>query len=440
MSIISFFYDAYHNFTFGRVSFLSSSISKYSITPLISQNNLKKIYPILIFLLFALSANGQNGFQPFIDSLANAYLQDHPGALVIGIHDNGKEKVFYYGETTKGSKQKPDSNSIFKVGGISETFTCILYADFVIRGVIKMDEKLQDFLPVNVPSPVYEKIICRKADETSQLHQVGEHENVTINYTPYVCFPDPSSKPQSIILSDLATHTTGLPEYPDNLKTKKNKSNPFENYTKENLYDFLKEYRFDKPLGYDYKHSATGIALLGHALVLKSKIDFDTLISERILKPLQMTETRVHLTKLQQQRLIQGYDKNGKTAHHWNYDVMAPAGGLHSTAHDMMKFLAANINLHKDSIVNLLDYTHNPRLELTDKNGKGTEIALGWKVDQLGVDEKRIVWQDGSTGGFNSYIGFVETNHTGVVILSSVSNSVITIGEELLRKLSHEKL
>jgi CubicO group peptidase (beta-lactamase class C family) len=199
---------------------------------------MKNVSSAFLVILLSISANAQNSLQHFVDSLANAYLQKRPGALAIGIHDNGKEKIFYY-----GNNQKPDSSSIFEIGGMSETFTCTLYADLAVRGIIKPDERLQDFLPVSVPAPVYQKIICTRADETSQLRQMGEHENVRINFTPFVCFPDPSSKPQYIILCDLATHTTGLPEYPNNLDLKKNKNNPFEKYNKENLYDFLKEYR-----------------------------------------------------------------------------------------------------------------------------------------------------------------------------------------------------
>lgn len=394
---------------------------------------MKKLSCLVLFLCSALFSNAQGSFQPFVDSLANSYLQKHSGALVIGIHDNGKEKIFYY-----GNNQIPDSTSIFELGGITESFTSVLFADMSVKGIIKMDERLKDFLPVTVPAPVYQKIICTRADETSQLKQMGEHENVRINFTPFVCFPDPSTKPQVIILCDLATHTTGLPETPFNLK--KNKDDPFANYTKENLYDFLKEYRFDEPLGYDYNHSGLGIALLGHALSLKSKTDFDTLITQRIFNPLQMSDTRIHLSQSEQQRLLQGHDKDGNRVPNWNYDVMAPAGGMHSTISDMMKFLRVNMSTKKDALANILDYTHNARLKLTGKK-KDTEIALGWKINSLAADEKRVVWQEGSTGGFSSYIGFVETNHTGVVILSSVSkNNTNVIGAEILKKLTREKL
>jgi len=393
---------------------------------------MKKISNLFLFICSVLLADAQNTFQPFIDSLANAYLENHPGALVIGIHDNGKEKIFYY-----GNNQKPDSNSIFELGGITETFTSVLFADMSVKGDVKMDEKLQDFLPVTVPAPVYQKIICEKAEDPSEVRQKGEHDNLRISFTPFVCFPDPSSKPQFIMLCDLATHTTGLPQNPYNLKNYKN--DPFAKYTKDDLYNFIKEYRFDEPLGYDYNHSRVGIALLGHALSLKTKTDFESLVAKRIFTPLQMADTRIHLSADQQLRLLKGYDKDDNAVGSWNYDILAPSGGMHSTINDMMKFLRANISVKKDALSDILDYTHNARLKLSGKR-KDTEIALGWKINSLGIDEKRVVWQEGYTGGFSSYIGFVETNHTGVVVLSSVSKNTNTIGSEIIKKLAREKL
>lgn len=398
-----------------------------------------KLCWLLVFFHSAL-LHAQSSFQPFVDSLAKNYLKNQVGALVIGIYDNGKENIFYYGETSPGSKQKPDSNSVFELGGISGTFTSVLFADLSINGIVKMDEKLQDVLPVNVPAPVYMKIICVKSEEVSQLREFGKHEHEKINYTPYVCFPDPSTKPQVIILCDLATNTTGFPNYPDNFCFRKNKENPFAYYTRENLYDFIKEYRFSKPLGYDYKHSDLGVALLGHALALKTKTDFDTLIKDRIFTPLQMSATAISRDKIQQQNLVTGYNKKGKVMKHWTYDVMAPAGGINSTAIDMMKFLAANLGKEKNYYSNLLDYTHNPRLKLNSKKCKDMEIALGWRINSLGDTNKRVICSDGLTGGYSSYIGFIETNHTGVVILSAVSKPVNKIGIEILKKLANEKL
>ena len=122
-----------------------------------------KKYLFFFFLLFVSSRLlGQDHLQHLVDSMAHAYLQNHAGELAIGIHDNDKEKIFYYG--AKGSSL-PDSNSIFEIGSITETFTSVLFADLAIKGAVKIDDPLQNYLPVDVPSPVYQQMICKAADK-----------------------------------------------------------------------------------------------------------------------------------------------------------------------------------------------------------------------------------------------------------------------------------
>jgi D-alanyl-D-alanine-carboxypeptidase/D-alanyl-D-alanine-endopeptidase len=401
-----------------------------------------KKFLVFAFILCSIRGSAQQGIQHFVDSLANRYLLHHPGALTIGINDNGKTKYFYYGETVKGNHQLPDSNSIFEIGSITETFTCILFADLTTKGFIGMDDPLQKFLPVQVPSPVYQKMVCRPSDKTSDPNPLPSNQEafMKVLYTPYTCVPDSSVKPQPILLCYLATHTSGLPEFPGNLNRKKNKDNPYSSYSINQLYDYLKDYHLENPIGFDYNYSSMGIALLGQVLSSKMKYRFDTLLTKRILVPLNMMNTCFSMSDSQKKNFLGGYDEKGNTAQHWTYDVMAPSGALCSTVSDMMKFLSANAGKNKTSFSDLLDFTHNPRLKLTGNKKADMEIALGWKVIPSGYEGKKIVFQSGKTGGYASYIGFIETSHTGVVILSSVSKEVNDIGFQILRALEKEKL
>lgn len=394
---------------------------------------MKKIIALAWVIILPFSAYCQQSKKDVADSLANIYLQNANGALVIGIIENGIATTYFYGETKNGNKVLPDTNSIFELGELSETFTSILYSELILKGIINADDRLKSFLPFDVPSPTYEEIVCKPAAENyNSPTQKGDV--VSLHFTPYVCFPDPSSKPQEILLCDLATHTTGLPKLPGNLKLK-NKQNPYADYTKEHLYAFLKSFHFAKPIGYDYQYSATGIALLGHALEQKTKTEFEELIYDRLLQNLNMHGTRINLLPHQQQYLLEGHDAFGNVKPNWKCNILAPALGFHSSINDMMRFLEQNIRLQKDYYTNLLDYTHNARIRLTGKKNKGKEIALGWKINPI-KNEKRIVWQSGITGGFASYIGFVETDHTGVVILSSIAKEVQSTGEHLLEGIS----
>ena len=64
----------------------------------------------------------------------------------------------------------------------------------------------------------------------------------------------------------------------------------------------------------------------------------------------------------------------------------------------------------------------------------GLEIALGWHVLSGKADRNEIVWHNGGTGGYRSFIGFDLKRRVGVVVLSNTSTEagVDDIGFHLL--------
>jgi serine-type D-Ala-D-Ala carboxypeptidase/endopeptidase len=59
-------------------------------------------------------------------------------------------------------------------------------------------------------------------------------------------------------------------------------------------------------------------------------------------------------------------------------------------------------------------------------------VALGWHV--LTRNGHDLIWHNGGTGGYRSYLGYDPITHVGVVVLSNVSTSagVDDIGSHLL--------
>ncbi len=375
----------------------------------------------------------QEGMQSLCDKLAAQYMKDNNGAFVIGIYNNGFQQIFYYGETEKGNSLKPDSNSIFELGNITETFTSILYADQVVKGKIKEDDKLTNLLPVNVTAPVYQKMVCEPLRTENEIqYDNGSGDNLQIKFTPFLCKPDSSNEPQPILLCYLSTHTSGLPDKPFNFHNKL-KGDPYAEYSTDDLYEFLRGYHLLEPIGFDYRHSDIGTAVLGKALSLKLGKDYESLLVENIFDIAKMNDTRIKLSDEQNKRFVFGYTSKGNQALKWTCDAYAPVIGLHSTPSDMMKFLSLNISIHKTSLTNLLDFTHNTRIKSGKLLEPGLEIGLGWKITPTTDQQSRIVWQSGLTGGYASYIGFIETSHVGVFILSSTSKTVNDIGSMILQ-------
>ena len=64
----------------------------------------------------------------------------------------------------------------------------------------------------------------------------------------------------------------------------------------------------------------------------------------------------------------------------------------------------------------------------------GSDIALGWMVMTRGDDE--LIWHNGGTGGYRSFVGYLRKARVGVVVLSNTATSVggDDIGFHLLDK------
>ncbi len=82
---------------------------------------------IIFFVCSALFA--QDPVKSLVDKLADSYLENGNGALVIGVKTNGVSRIYYYGKKASDKNVLPDSSDIFEIGGITETFTSIVLAD-----------------------------------------------------------------------------------------------------------------------------------------------------------------------------------------------------------------------------------------------------------------------------------------------------------------------
>jgi len=400
---------------------------------------MKKIILTGILFMNSIAGFSQTSLNVICDRLAEQYLGKKSGALVIGVYHNGVNQIFYYGETEKGNHHKPDSNSIFELGNLTESFTCILYADQVMKGLIHDDDRLLDYLPDEITAPANQTLICEPYKKGKTIEAYSSEDNMRTSFTPYICLPDTSNRPQQILLCNLGSHSSGLPDKPFNFHSNE-KSDPYADYSTDDLYEFLRMYRLRKPAEFDYRHSDLGIAILGKAMSLKLKKNFETLLIENIFDSLKMNDTRIILSESQHQRQITGHSSKGKATNYWSADVYAPVFGLHSSPSDMMKFLLTNIAMRKNHVTDLFEYTHKPRLKPGKSTVPGLEIGLGWKINPIAEVQNKVVWQSGMTGGFASYVGFIETNHTGVFILSSVAKEVTGIGVSILKSFEQENL
>jgi D-alanyl-D-alanine-carboxypeptidase/D-alanyl-D-alanine-endopeptidase len=137
-----------------------------------------------------------------------------------------------------------------------------------------------------------------------------------------------------------------------------------------------------------------------------------------------MKSSRFKLSPALRSRLAQGQYLNGQVAHKQQIPpLLSGAGGLRSTANDMLKFLAANIGLLKSPLYTAMQKTHAGQ-----KSIKGDEFksGLAWLV--IREDDLHILLHGGERPGYRIFIGFDPQKKTGVVVLSNSAQIIMDIG------------
>ena len=300
-------------------------------------------------------------------------------AIVVGLVDEHRSQMFSAGTLDNGTGGKPDGDTLFEIASITKTFTVLLLEEMVERGEMKLDDPVQKYLPESVKVPTH------------------------------------NGKP--ITLLDLATHSSGLPRDPDNLTpTRGLPENAFADYTVERMYQFLGSYVLSRDPGAQVEYSNVGLALLGHALARKADINYESMVIEHICQPLKMDSTRITLTPEMKKRLAGGHDERGNRAPDWNFLAYDGTGGLHSSANDLLKYVSANIGLVKSDLTPLMEKTHMIRF----RNTPHGDMAMSWSVRGEGLEPGRtLLGHAGGSGGYETFIGFDETQRKGVVVLCS---------------------
>ena len=163
------------------------------------------------------------------------------------------------------------------------------------------------------------------------------------------------------------------------------------------------------------------MGLLGEALARRLGTSYDTAVRRRILAPLGMSETAIALTPSMQERLVEGHDRFGGVAGTWDIGAFAGAGALRSTAWDMLTFAAAHFEFQGGSPYEGLRDSRIPR-RLASRGStarEGDSIALNWFVSHRG--NRTIVWHNGGTGGYRTFLGLDPAARRGVVVLTNTA-------------------
>ncbi len=232
-----------------------------------------------------------------------------------------------------------------------------------------------------------------------------------------------------ITLLDLATHRSALPRLPTNLEPA-DRTNPYADYSVERMYAFLSDLELERDIGSAFEYSNLGVGLLGHALSRAANVSYETLLQRRILEPLDMNKTDIQLSDEMLEWMAQGHNTRGSPVALWDIGALAAAGGLQSDVVDMLRFLDANIGEPASELEKSMRVAHAPQPMTAGGGPAQQSIGLNWFI--LSAGDTTIVWHNGGTGGFRSFIGFAPRREIGVVVLANSSHPVDDIGLHLL--------
>lgn len=161
-----------------------------------------------------------------------------------------------------------------------------------------------------------------------------------------------------------------------------------------------------------------------------------------------MNSTSVNLSDEQKSRLATGHLLGRELPLLNLSNPIVPGGGLYSSASDMLKFISANIGLIKTKLDNAMQESHLIRhstgslipinIQVSGNNTNPEfDVGLGWFITiNLG---KEIIWHNGATYGYNSFMAFNPTTDRGIVVLCSTGKSdvdITTLGLNQKGKLS----
>ena len=260
----------------------------------------------------------------------------------------------------------------------------------VKRGLVKLDDPLQKYLPSYVNVPTY--------------HNDGHN----------------------ITLEDLATHTSGLPDLPDKLWDNRT-------YPTQQIYNYISHASLVSEPGVRFSYNNLGFGLLGYVLSLKAGVPYGELVRDTILNVLGMNSTGIamnstHITTplpdILKSRLAKGHTGGREVSLALLPEVIQSSGAFYSSANDLLKYISANMGFINTKINDILQDTHLIKHEQrtivnssTTKSLLAVYIGLGWDiVTNLGTE---VVYHTGGIDGYTSLLAFNPTKQIGLVILCS---------------------
>jgi serine-type D-Ala-D-Ala carboxypeptidase/endopeptidase len=325
-------------------------------------------------------------------ALEHRFKGDRTGACVAAaVIDSGTTASAYLCADTNSARPY-DEHTAFEIGSVTKTMTAALLAEFIARGEVALGDPIAKLLPPGTSVP--------------------------------------SLDGREITIADIVTHTSGLPSYPWRMT---DMNNPYAALTERDLIDALATTRLTRAPGAQWEYSNFAMMVLSYALGKHSGKDYETLLRERLLVPLGMSDT--YITKRPPQvHLAQGHLPNAMTQMPWDFPVdMAGVGGVRATLPDMVHYVEGELGTRESEITPALAQTQQQVARVD-----GHTMGMNWDILSTAniANGHTIIMHAGGTGGYSSFVALDRAAKRAVVLLSDTGltnfGGLVTLGLHLL--------
>jgi len=319
------------------------------------------------------------------------------GGVAVAVRISGKTSFFNYGMADNAQKRPVTADSIFNLGSVGKVFATTLLAQAVKNGELSLDDPVAKYV--------------------TELQRGGDIRRIT--------------------LGQLASHSSGLPNRPQQYETWHRGR-----YTWPDFVRFLNSWKAgpNHEPGQQYLYSDAAMVLLRVALERRFNTRFTRLMHQRLTGPLGMTSTALPLPRDLLGRAVQGYGPMGKPVgkpgeEGGTFDWPG-SGQIYSSSRDMATFLAANLGELPGygPIENAMAFAHQGVFTVSPR----LTIGLAWQIVSAG--NFTIIDKNGGLNNTSTYIGFAPQKKLGVVILVNRGRQNATIyGRQIIHALAQNQ-
>ena len=178
------------------------------------------------------------------------------------------------------------------------------------------------------------------------------------------------------------------------------------------------------PVGYRYKYSNVGFALLGYLVEETRGELFSVYLREKLLLPIGMDNSaflRAHLPA--QSEVAPGYEfYEGEYYPYEQGDITSvPSGNLYATLEDMGKFVKFILREGEVNGAQLIDPAtlNSMFVEQASSTRDPQPMGLGWKTTRV-LGSELLIWHDGGpSDGTGALMAFLPERKLGVVLIAN---------------------